>query len=101
MLGVTINPTITPSDEVMKKVAQRMGVGDTYHQTPVGVFFGRGGKQEPGVEVEDPFFGGAGPSRTGCIECGACMTGCRHGAKNTLLKNYLYLAEKAGARCTP
>ena len=98
MLGVTINPTTTPSDEVMKKVAQRMGVGDTYHQTPVGVFFGRDGQQEPGVQVEDPFFGGTGPSRTGCIECGACMTGCRHGAKNTLLKNYLYLAEKAGAK---
>ena len=98
MLGVTINPTITPSDEVMKKVAQRMGVGDTYHQTPVGVFFGRDGQQEPGVQVDDPFFGGTGPSRTGCIECGACMTGCRHGAKNTLLKNYLYLAEKAGAQ---
>ena len=98
MLGVTINPTITPSDDVMKKVADRMGVGDTYHQTPVGVFFGRDGQQEPGVEVDDPFFGGTGPSRTGCIECGACMTGCRHGAKNTLLKNYLYLAEKAGAQ---
>jgi cholesterol oxidase len=58
----------------------------------VGVFFG-----EPGVEVDDPYFGGAGPRRTGCIDCGECMTGCRHNAKNTLTKNYLYLAEKAGA----
>ncbi len=96
MLGVVPNPTITPSDEVMMAVAEEMGVGDTFHTTPVGVFFG-----EPGVEVEDPFFGGVGPARRGCIECGECMTGCRHGAKNTLLKNYLYLAEKAGAVVHP
>jgi len=96
MLGVVANPTTTPSDEVMKAVAEEMGVGSTFHATPVGVFFG-----EPGVEVDDPFFGGAGPSRRGCIECGECMTGCRHGAKNTLLKNYLYLAEKAGAVVHP
>jgi cholesterol oxidase len=92
MLGVVEYPHLTPSDEVMKAVATEMGVGDTFHPTPVGVFFG-----EPGVTVDDPFFGGAGPARTGCIECGQCMTGCRHGAKNTLLTNYLYLAEQAGA----
>jgi cholesterol oxidase len=62
----------------------------------VGVFFG-----EPGVEAPDPYFGGTGPVRKGCIECGECMTGCRHGAKNTLLKNYLYLAERAGAGVRP
>ena len=96
MLGVVPNPTLTPSDQVMKEVAEEMGVGDTFHTTPVGVFFGK-----PGVEVDDPFFGGAGPARRGCIECGECMTGCRHGAKNTLLKNYLYLAERAGAQVYP
>src|SRR5688572_19531097 len=96
MLGVVENPTTTPSDEVMREVAEEMGVGDTFHPTPVGVFFG-----QPGVEVPDPFFGGAGPPRRGCIECGECMTGCRHGAKNTLLQNYLYLAERAGAQVHP
>ena len=96
MLGVVENPTITPSDEVMRDVANDMGVGDTFHPTPVGVFFGA-----PGVEVDDPFFGGVGPRRKGCIQCGECMTGCRHGAKNTLLKNYLYLAEQAGATVYP
>jgi cholesterol oxidase len=69
--------------------------------TPVGVFFGRDGKQEPGVTVPDPFFGGVGPERTGCIQCGECMTGCRYGAKNTLLTNYLGLAERAGAQVHP
>ena len=93
MLGVTTYPHFTPADEVMKQVANDMGVGDTFHPTPVGVFFG-----EPGVEVDDPYFGGAGPRRSGCIDCGECMTGCRHNAKNTLTKNYLYLAEKAGAQ---
>ncbi|WP_350281020.1 GMC family oxidoreductase [Kribbella sp. HUAS MG21] len=92
MLGVTTYPGFTPADKVMKQVADDMGVGDTFHPTPVGVFFG-----EPGVEVDDPYFGGAGPRRTGCTNCGECMTGCRHNAKNTLMKNYLYLAEKAGA----
>ena len=96
MLGVTTYPHFTPADEVMKQVADDLGVGDTFHPTPVGVFFG-----EPGVEVEDPYFGGAGPRRSGCIDCGECMTGCRHNAKNTLTKNYLYLAEKAGAQVFP
>ncbi|MCU1487857.1 MAG: family oxidoreductase [Actinomycetia bacterium] len=96
MLGVTTNPTMTPADDVMQAVAVEMGVGDTFRRTPVGVFFG-----EPGVEVADPFFGGAGPARRGCIQCGECMTGCRHGAKNTLLQNYLHLAERAGAEVHP
>jgi cholesterol oxidase len=96
MLGVVANPTVTPSDEVMQKVAADMGVADSYHPTPVGVYFGK-----PGETVEDPFFGGAGPSRTGCTECGSCMTGCRVGAKNTLMKNYLYLAEQGGAKIIP
>jgi cholesterol oxidase len=96
MLGVVRNPHMTPADEIMKAVADDMGVGDTFVQTPVGVFFGVAGKT-----VADPFFGGAGPERTGCIECGGCMTGCRYGAKNTLVKNYLGLAERGGATVHP
>jgi len=96
MLGVVPNPTITPADEIMREVAEDMGVADTFRPTPVGVFFG-----QPGVEAPDPYFGGVGPPRRGCIECGECMTGCRHGAKNTLLQNYLYLAERAGAVVHP
>jgi cholesterol oxidase len=101
MLGVVPNPTMTPSDEVMKAVAEEMGVGDTFGPARVGVFFGRDGRKEPGVPGGDPFFGGAGPQRQGCLEVGECMTGCRHNAKNTLVKNYLYLAEKAGATVHP
>ncbi|MEU6278964.1 GMC family oxidoreductase [Streptomyces sp. NPDC047028] len=107
MLGVRLNPTMTPSDVHLKAAAQRMGVGDTFHMAPVGVFFGDGkdadghAKAKPGGEVNDPYFGGAGPSRKACTECGECMTGCRHGAKNTLNENYLYLAEKAGAVVHP
>jgi cholesterol oxidase len=97
MLGVVPNPTMTPADEVMRAVAEEMGVGDTFRPTPVGVFFG----ERPGEQVPDPYFGGAGPHRRGCIQCGECMTGCRHGAKNTLLQNYLYLAEQAGAEVHP
>ncbi len=100
MLGVVENPLHTPADQVMRKVADEMGVGDTYHPTPVGVFFGGPG-QDGGTRVDDPFFGGAGPSRNTCRACGECMTGCRHNAKNTLVKNYLYLAERNGAKVLP
>jgi cholesterol oxidase len=100
MLGVVENPLRTPSDDVMEKVASEMGVADTFHPTPVGVFFGGPG-EEPGKRVPDPYFGGAGPDRTSCIACGGCMTGCRYNAKNTLVKNYLYLAEHNGATVLP
>jgi cholesterol oxidase len=100
MLGVVENPLRTPADEVMEKVATDMGVRDTFHPTPVGVFFGGPG-QEQGQEVPDPYFGGAGPSRKACVGCGECMSGCRHNAKNTLVKNYLYLAEQNGATVLP
>ncbi|MFJ8788223.1 GMC oxidoreductase [Streptomyces sp. NPDC102462] len=107
MLGVRLNPTMTPSDVHLKAAARRMGVGDTFHPAPVGVFFGDGedadgrAKARPGEQVADPYFGGAGPARRACTECGECMTGCRHGAKNTLNENYLHLAERAGAVVHP
>src|SRR2546421_770429 len=93
MLGVTTYGRVTRADEAMKRVADRMGVGETYHPTPVGVYFGQSGV--------DPYFGGEGPARDGCRHCGSCMTGCRYNAKNTLVKNYLYLAERAGAQVYP
>lgn len=93
MLGVVDNPTCTPADDVVRRAADDLGVGGSFRLAPVGVVFGT-----PGARVPDPFFGGAGPERRGCLECGECMTGCRHGAKNTLPTNYLYLAERAGAR---
>lgn len=96
MLGVRTYAGHTPADDVVARVAQDMGAGQTFHPTPVGVFFGR-----PGQDTDDPYFGGAGPRRTGCTECGSCMTGCRVGAKNTLVKNYLHLAERGGAVVHP
>ncbi|MGN0063957.1 MAG: GMC family oxidoreductase N-terminal domain-containing protein [Nocardioides sp.] len=104
MLGVVTNPRHTPSDEVMQQVAEEMGVGESFHHAPVGVFFGHGegaGLGEGGERVADPYFGGEGPERNACRNCGECMTGCRHNAKNTLVKNYLHLAEKNGAVVHP
>lgn len=101
MLGVVQNPTFTDADKVLKEVADDMGCGDTWVPTPVGVFFGPDGTKTPGKTVPDPYFGGVGPERTGCLECGGCMTGCRYGAKNTLVKNYLGLAEANGAKVHP
>jgi cholesterol oxidase len=96
MLGVVENPHEDPADQLLRELGEELGVGETYKRTPVGVFFG-----EPGETVPDPFFGGEGPERTGCRLCGRCMVGCPHGAKNTLVKNYLYLAERRGARVLP
>ena len=96
MLGVQNIPTESASDGVLRSVADHFGVSDTFTLTPVAVHFGVKGVEEP-----DPYFGGEGPTRTGCIECGGCMVGCRHNAKNTLDKNYLYLAEKHGAVVHP
>ena len=100
MLGVVENPFVTPADQVMQRVAEAMGVADSYHQAPVGVLFGQRG-MAPGSAVADPYFGGRGPSRNTCTQCGECMVGCRHNAKNTLVKNYLYLAEQNGAKVHP
>ncbi|MTA16533.1 MAG: FAD-dependent oxidoreductase, partial [Actinobacteria bacterium] len=97
MLGVTENPYFSNSDQAMKDVAQEMGVGHTFKMAPLGIYFGEG----KGVSAKDPFFGGVGPDRNGCMQCGACMSGCRFNAKNTLPKNYLGLAENAGAQVFP
>jgi cholesterol oxidase len=96
MLGVTEYPDEGPADLLLKELGEELGVADTYKPTRVGVYFG-----EPGREVDDPYFGGEGPSRRGCIRCGSCMVGCRHGAKNTLMKNYLWFAERLGAQILP
>ena len=93
MLGVTTYGPAGITDEYIRRLGRDLGVEDTFQMTRVGVFLG-----EPGVEVDDPYFGGAGPRRSGCRRCGACMVGCRYNAKNTLRKNYLWFAEQAGAR---
>ena len=94
MLGAVRYPYMpTDVDRVMHQVATEMGRGETFNKAPVGVYFG-----SPGVEAEDPYFGGVGPRRTGCISCGKCNIGCGHNAKNKLTTNYLYLAEKIGAK---
>lgn len=93
MLGVTDCVSDGPSERMMKAVAADLGVADQVNQTRVGVFLG-----EPGRTVPDPYFAGAGPDRTGCLRCGECLLGCRHGAKNSLVKNYLYFAEQLGVR---
>jgi cholesterol oxidase len=96
MLGVTKNSALMDGEEALKKLGERLGVGHTFHATEVGVYFGK-----PDVRVADPYFSGEGPERTGCILCGGCMEGCRHGAKNSLDLNYLFFAEKWGAEIFP
>ncbi|MDQ8154790.1 MAG: GMC family oxidoreductase [Gemmatimonadota bacterium] len=93
MLGVATVPFGSDGQDLLMAAARHFGVESTFTRTPVGVFFGKAGE-----EVPDPYFGGQGPPRTGCTRCGSCMVGCRDGAKNTLLKNYLWFAEKRGAK---
>lgn len=97
MLGVTENPYFSNSDQAIKDAAIEMGAGDTFQMAPLGIFFGEG----RGVPSKDPYFGGVGADRVGCNQCGSCMTGCRYNSKNTLPKNYLGLAESAGAEVFP
>ena len=97
MLGVTENNILGPADRLLKKVADATGIGETYYRTNVAIFQSPEG-QPGGQTFPDPYFGGEGPERTTCTACGGCMMGCRHGAKNTLDQNYLYLAEKRGAK---
>ena len=85
-----------PADQLLQEYGEEIGVGETFTNTRVGVFF-----DQPGKEVPDPYFEGEGPDRTGCMRCGSCMVGCRHGAKNTLVKNYLWFAEKLGVKIFP
>jgi len=92
MLGATVNPGLYDADHALKEVARKIGKEEDFEPTNVAVYFG-----EPGKTVKDPYFDGKGPDRTGCIHCGQCMTGCRHNAKNTLDKNYLFLAQQLGA----
>ncbi len=93
MLGVTPTPFLTEPDRLLRVVAEQRGTPDAFHSTQVAVYFG-----DPDKETPDPYFSGAGPPRRGCVRCGACMTGCPHDGKNTLDKNYLYLARKQGLR---
>jgi cholesterol oxidase len=97
MLGVTENKILGDADHLLKKIADDQGVGDTFYKTDVAVYFGAEG-EAPGTPHPDPYFGGEGPPRASCIGCGGCMVGCRFNAKNTLDKNYLYFAEKRGAK---
>ncbi len=97
MLGVVENSILGPSDLLLKKVSEEVGVGNTFYPTHVAIFQAPAGYRG-GDTVPDPFFNGEGPDRTTCRACGGCMMGCRHGAKNTLDVNYLYLAEKRGAQ---
>jgi cholesterol oxidase len=96
MLGVAPNPRQWPADDLLREIAGELGQQHTFQPTTVGTFFGA-----PGVEAPDPYFGGAGPRRSGCTHCGGCMVGCRHNAKNTLVKNYLYFAERWGVVVRP
>jgi cholesterol oxidase len=96
MLGVAQNPRLLEADASLKEIATELGRGDTFRRTNVGVFFG-----PEGQDVPDPYFGGEGPPRRGCNFCGACMVGCRYNGKNSLMKNYLYFAEKYGAEIRP
>lgn len=96
MLGVQTVPWDSDGQQLLRKVATHFSVQDSFTRTPCGVFFG-----EPGVSVADPYFDGTGPARTGCVRCGSCTMGCDVGAKNTLVKNYLWFAERAGVKIIP
>jgi cholesterol oxidase len=95
MLGVTPNPYYGIQDDWLRGAAERLGerAKATFDTVPQGIFFG-----DPSRTTPDPFFNGAGPARTGCNQCGRCITGCAYGAKNTLERNYLHFARQHGVK---
>ncbi|MGZ5341712.1 MAG: FAD-dependent oxidoreductase, partial [Solirubrobacterales bacterium] len=97
MLGVTTYDRVGAADELLRELGEELGVAETFKPTRVGVLL----EGTPGERVADPYFGGEGPDRNVCVRCGSCMVGCRHGAKNTLVKNYLWFAEKLGVEVRP
>ncbi|MGZ5312686.1 MAG: FAD-dependent oxidoreductase [Solirubrobacterales bacterium] len=97
MLGVTTYDRVGAADELLRELGEELGVAETFKPTRVGVLL----EGTPGERVADPYFGGEGPDRNVCMRCGSCMVGCRHGAKNTLVKNYLWFAEKLGVEVRP
>jgi cholesterol oxidase len=101
MLGVTTYDRVGPADALLQELGEELGVPETFKPTRVGVYLGEPGKVGPGQSGGDPYFGGAGPERFACQRCGSCMIGCRHGAKNTLVKNYLWFAERLGVEIRP
>ncbi|MBI5309484.1 MAG: GMC family oxidoreductase [Actinobacteria bacterium] len=101
MLGVNQVPVHQPSDDIIRSLADDFGVPESYRKTNVGIFFGPDPQNGKGQPAGDPYFGGAGPDRNACKQCGSCMMGCRFGAKNTLVKNYLWFAEKMGVKVSP
>lgn len=96
MLGAAPVPFDSQHQQWVREMGRHFGTEDTVTRAPTGVFFG-----EPGRTVPDPYFGGAGPDRTGCTRCGACMVGCRVGAVNSLTRNYLWFAERNGVQILP
>jgi cholesterol oxidase len=96
MLGVVVHENDDPADQLLRELGEELGVADTYRKTPIGIYL-----ENPGQTVADPYFEGEGPERTGCMQCGRCMVGCPHGAKNTLVKNYLWLAEHREVEVVP
>ncbi|MDX6615749.1 MAG: cholesterol oxidase [Solirubrobacterales bacterium] len=101
MLGVTTYDLVGPADELLRELGEELGVAETFKPTRVGVYLGEPGSVGPGESGGDPYFGGEGPERFACQRCGSCMVGCRHGAKNTLVKNYLWFAEELGVAIRP
>jgi cholesterol oxidase len=101
MLGVTTYDRVGPADELLRELGEELGVSETFKPTRIGVYLGEPGEVGPGESGGDPYFGGEGPERFACKRCGSCMVGCRHGAKNTLVKNYLWFAEKLGVEIRP
>lgn len=91
MLGVQLNPNQGLQDQWLEQTAKNMNAHESYGQVPQGIYFG-----DSTQYVADPLLNGQGPERIGCNLCGNCITGCAQGAKNSLDKNYLYLAEKLG-----
>jgi cholesterol oxidase len=82
---------INPRMALLGQAAAAMGVARRYSSLPLAVAFDENAPNTGGEPWRDPKRYAPGT----CVHCGDCVIGCAHGAKKTLDKNYLAMAEGA------
>ena len=100
MLGTAQSEYENSADHALRDVAKDFSQEHTYKKVSTGVLFADTDTVQ-GQTVADPYFNGDGPERANCNFCARCVRGCPNNSKNTLMKNYLFFAERNGVEIRP
>jgi len=95
----------SPRVQLMQEGAAKLGQANRFRPAPVAVSFDQqlayDFNDEPDIKKSRTFTNKHSAEQGYCAQLGECDIGCRAGAKNTLDKNYLFLAQKKGAQIRP